>query len=215
MSAPMIAENLGHHSCLKTLLATEKVNLNLQDKQGRDVLGHAVISNSLEIVKCVMELGFNQTNIIRDQSFIAAIFEALVVESEEIFTYLLSKNALPTPCTVKGRTLLANILICNYLTDLQKAKAIDLVLTLTQVDINESSKGNKSTTLYTPLMIAAEYGSCEVIAVLLENDKIDIQVRNSKGETARDIALKAKNYSASLMIDKHTLKQKPAMSRFV
>lgn len=163
----------GHLNTIKYLLENDIVNINRENSEGRTALHCAGVYGHLPIIKYLVENGANIN--IKSNNGHLPLWEAMIEEHDDVTRYLITKHQV-------GGTLnlcLEDVIYTGYM---------DTIKYIVQkgADINK-----KSSSGYTPVMIAAKFQQLEVLKYFINEKNADLSITNNDGENILHIAVES------------------------
>lgn len=161
-----------------------------------------VKNNDIELVKSLLSENTDLDINAEDENGITALIEACIIGNVTIVEILLENGSLAEPLPGFRHSPLRGASVCGQV-------EIMSILLKSGASPNALSEGNR-----TPLMGAcflrngvAKSMSAKCVKVLLDDERTDITIKNSFGETALDLA-KVRGYNDSIILIEEALEQK-------
>ena len=193
-TALMLACTHNNIEAVKILLAEQNVNVNLQNEDGNTALTLACTQNNIEVVKIL--LAHQNVNINQQNKWgYTALMRACTCNLEIVKQLLADPNINVNQQNEDGNT--AFMLACKYnhreivtilLADPRVNVNLQSVITLDGMIITISKYHNHQFRYgvdgYTAFMLACTHNNIDVVKILLTDQKVNVNQKNSAGYTA-------------------------------
>ncbi|KAI0117660.1 hypothetical protein F4776DRAFT_276804 [Hypoxylon sp. NC0597] len=172
----------------RLLLAHPRTKPDVQDLEGRTPFSYAVSNHRLDIAKMLLSTGSVNPNTVCRLGRSPLFYAASVPGGGEMVHWLLSSDTVdPNHEDSLGRTVLSYAACSHYLTDFYH----DTLRTF--ISSKRVLKDSKDLSGRTPLSHAPQNGQCgqeEVISLVLETNKVDVNSRDNLGCTPLSYAVR-------------------------
>ena len=184
----------GNTEIVELLLATEKVDINLQDNEGKSALFKACsIGSNTEAVKLLLATKKVDVNL-QDDIGETALTEACSNGNTEVVKLLLKMEQVDVNLQNHNGSTPLHIACLHGRTE-----TIKLLLTIEQVIVNLQDHWGD-----TPLSIACVKGDAKIVKLLLDTGKIDLKsLTDEHGKTARSVASERDCNVIVALLDEH------------
>lgn len=187
-TALVLPASKGHKKIVEMLLNCSNIDINAQDNLGNTALIHAVYTGRQEIVDLLLKrkgIDVNSQNEVGKTALIYAVID----DNEELVKLMLNYPGIEVDAEDnQGLTAFA------WAIKLGREEIVKQFLKK-GADINKRYADE-----FTGLMYAAEEGHSRIVNLLLNQPGIDINAKNTEGETALDCASRTSRRSISRLI---------------
>ncbi|KAL3120895.1 hypothetical protein niasHT_004526 [Heterodera trifolii] len=178
-NAPLMIASKKRKFDIAYYLIEKGAKVDRANAKGISPLLSACIDGHLEIVKLLVEVG--KADIEKADSVIgwSPLMVASNIQKWDIFRYLIEKGANTDHTDNNGLSII------HYLVDNNN---FDECKFLIDKGVNVNQKTADNLLRSTPLHLACENGQLEIVKLLVEEGKADIEIANSDGDTALKLA---------------------------